>query len=73
MGDIYSRDAQCSDGALGDENEQPASAALAVLEAARTAPEGFLRDDALLIVVAITDEDEQPVPRMNTTLMGSPL
>ena len=63
VGDIYNGDMRCS----GDnDDEQPASAAAAALEA--SAPggvnEGFVRDDALLVVIAITDEDEQPVPRM---------
>lgn len=61
VGDIYSGDAQCSG---KNDDEQPASAALAALSAPYAAGEnaGFLRDDALLVVIAITDEDEQPVP-----------
>lgn len=61
VGDIDSSASQCS----GDnDDEQPASAAAASLEppASTGANAGFLRDDALLVVVAITDEDEQPVP-----------
>lgn len=52
---------QCS----GDnDDEQPANtAAGAVSEPARSNQNaGFVRDDAVLFVVAITDEDEQPVP-----------
>jgi hypothetical protein len=61
VGDIDSSASQCS----GDnDDEQPASTAAASLEPpASTGPNaGFLRDDALLVVVAITDEDEQPNP-----------
>lgn len=63
VGDIYSADMQCS----GDnDDEQPATSATTALEpafmGAGKANEGFLRDEALLVVVAITDEDEQPVP-----------
>ena len=62
VADIYSGDAQCSG---NDDDEQPAMAAAAALEPAWAGPgrpnEGFLRDDALLVVVAITDEDEHPV------------
>ena len=61
VGDIDSSASQCS----GDnDDEQPASTAAASLEPpASTGPNaGFLRDDALLVVVAITDEDEQPSP-----------
>lgn len=53
VGDL-DRDNNCS----GDnDDEQPASAAAASLEGAN---DGFLRDDALLVVIAITDEDETP-------------
>ncbi|WP_437752619.1 hypothetical protein [Sorangium sp. So ce1389] len=61
VADIYSGDVQCS----GDsDDEQPASSVAAALEPPFSTGEnaGFLRDDALLVVVAITDEDEQPVP-----------
>jgi hypothetical protein len=64
VGDIYSGDMKCS----GDnDDEQPASAAAASLESPwSTGPNaGFSRDDALLVVVAITDEDESPVPTMD--------
>lgn len=61
VADLFSGDAQCS----GDnDDEQPASAAAAALEPPYSdgANAGFVRPDALLVVVAITDEDEQPVP-----------
>ncbi len=47
-----------------NDDEQPANtAADAVSPPAITGPNApFLRDDAVLFVVAITDEDEQPVP-----------
>lgn len=47
-----------------NDDEQPASAAAASFEdPARTgANVGFLRSNALLVVVSITDEDEQPTP-----------
>ena len=57
VGDIYSDDVACS----GDnDDEQPASAAARALENGDNG--AFLRDDALLVVVAITDEDETPIP-----------
>lgn len=59
VGDIWSGNSQCR----GDsDDEQPASAAAASLEspAADGPNAGFSRDEALLVVVAITDEDEQP-------------
>jgi hypothetical protein len=63
VANIDSRDAECSG---DDDDEQPVTAATAALEAEWAAPgkpnAGFLRDDAMLVVVAITDEDEQPVP-----------
>lgn len=57
-----------ADECSGDnDDEQPAStAAEAVGSAAADAENaGFVRDDAVLFVVAITDEDEQPVPDRN--------
>ncbi len=61
VGDIYSGDNSCN----GDnDDEQPASAAAASLEQGG-ANDGFLRTDALLVVIAITDEDEQPTPNAN--------
>ncbi|WP_437817005.1 hypothetical protein [Sorangium sp. So ce1078] len=60
--DVYSDDVQCSG---NNDDEQPASAVAASLEPPFSQEEnaGFLRNDALLVVVAITDEDEQPVPQ----------
>lgn len=63
VGDINSAGTLCT----GDnDDEQPATAATAALEpqfmGAGKPNEGFMRDDALLVVVAITDEDEQPTP-----------
>jgi hypothetical protein len=63
VGDIDSSNDQCS----GDnDDEAPATTATAALSpdymGAGKPNEGFMRDDALLVVVAITDEDEQPVP-----------
>ncbi len=49
-------------GTTGSPIEQPVSATVAALDPAKAAPgacnEGFLRDDALLIVTLITDEDD---------------
>ena len=46
-----------------NDDEQPVSAAAAALEPAANGPNaGFLRKNAILVVVAMTDEDEQPVP-----------
>ncbi len=47
-----------------NDDEQPASAAAASLEPPYSTGSnaGFSRDDALLVIVAITDEDEQPTP-----------
>ncbi|MBI3185872.1 MAG: hypothetical protein HYZ28_27365 [Myxococcales bacterium] len=61
VGDITSSDMQCTG---SNDDEQPASAAATSLEPPMlTGPNaGFLRDDAVLVVVAITDEDEQPTP-----------
>ena len=61
VGDVDSSASTCSG---DDDDEQPASAAAASLEspASTGANAGFLRDDALLVVIAITDEDELPVP-----------
>ncbi|WP_437648986.1 hypothetical protein [Sorangium sp. So ce362] len=60
--DVYSNDVECSS---NNDDEQPASSVAAALEPPFSNEEnaGFLREDALLVVVAITDEDEQPVPR----------
>lgn len=63
VGDIDSSDMQCQG---NSDDEQSATAAATALEPAWLGAgkpnEGFLRDDALLVVVAITDEDEQPTP-----------
>jgi hypothetical protein len=62
VADLYADDVECT----GDsDDEQPASAVAAALEPPFSTEEnaGFVRDDALLVVVAITDEDEQPIPR----------
>ncbi len=63
VGDVYSGDAACPG---NNDNEQPASAAATALESPAQAPggpnDGFLRSGAVLVVVAATDEDEQPVP-----------
>ncbi|MCG5055292.1 MAG: VWA domain-containing protein [Myxococcales bacterium] len=62
VGAIDSSDVQCSG---NNDDEQPASAATAIVEASLTGKGnvGFVRKDALLVIVAITDEDEQPAPR----------
>ena len=63
VANIDSRDDECNG---NDDDEQPVATAAAALEpmwaAAGKPNAGFLRDDALLVVVAVTDEDEQPVP-----------
>lgn len=61
VGEISSADAQCTG---SNDDEQPASTAAATLEApAKTGPNaGFLRDDAVLVVMALTDEDEKYTP-----------
>lgn len=59
VGDIYQQDTACSG---NNDDEQPASAAARSLETMfATGPNaGFSRAESLLIVIAITDEDEQP-------------
>jgi hypothetical protein len=63
VGDIDSSGTSCSG---SNDDEQPATAATVSLEPAYQGAgmpnAGFMRADALLVVVAITDEDEQPVP-----------
>jgi hypothetical protein len=61
VGDIYQGDVGCTG---NNDDEQPASAAAASLEPPYStgANLGFSRSDALLVIVAITDEDEQPTP-----------
>lgn len=61
VGDIY-KESSCSG---ENDDEQPIAAAIASLSGANP---GFSRDDALLVVVAITDEDECPThPDCNDT------
>jgi hypothetical protein len=66
VGDIFSGDSNCSG---SNDDEQPITAATVSLEPAFQGAgkpnAGFLRDNALLVVVAITDEDEQPTPNAN--------
>ncbi len=49
-----------------NDDEQPASAAIAALSPGAVGVggvnAGFLRSDAVLVVIAMTDEDEQPMP-----------
>lgn len=61
VGDIYTADVGCTG---TNDDEQPVSAITASLQPPYIDDQnaGFLRDDALLVVVAITDEDEQPTP-----------
>jgi len=65
VGDLFMGDVGCSG---SNDDEQPASAAAASLEApyADTMNAGFSRPEALLVVVAITDEDEQPTGAART-------
>jgi hypothetical protein len=62
LGQVDSTDALCDD-AL-DEDEQPIGSAIASLQEPwrSGANSGFSRDDALLLVIALTDEDEAPSP-----------
>jgi hypothetical protein len=61
VGEIYQGGHQCT----GDnDDEQPASTIGAALESPATAG-GFMRDGALLVGLAITDEDEQPTPNQS--------
>jgi hypothetical protein len=59
VGDIFVEDQECTN---ENDDEQPAtSIATALEEPMASGPNrGFQRDDALLIAIAITDEDEQP-------------
>lgn len=63
VGDLYLGDVECSG---NNDDEQPASAAATTLEPPWSTDAaynlGFSRADALLVIVAITDEDEQPTP-----------
>jgi hypothetical protein len=57
-----------ADDCSGDnDDEQPANTAADAVSQPAIAAEnaGFVRDDAVLFVVAITDEDEQPVPNQS--------
>jgi len=65
VGDIFTGDVDCSG---SNDDEQPASAAATALGEPWISMEnaGFIREDALLVVVAITDEDETPVPDATT-------
>ena len=45
-----------------NDDEQPASTAAAALAAREGPNAGFLRDDAALLLVVLTDEDENPIP-----------
>jgi len=64
VGDIDSTDTNCPS---TDANEQPISTIATALEPTWHGPgkpnAGFLRDDAILVAVAIMDEDEQPMPQ----------
>ncbi len=59
VGDLFQGDTKCTG---ENDDEQPASAAAASLEPPFLGGvnQGFSRPDALLVVLAITDEDEQP-------------
>ena len=57
VGDLLVSDHECTD---ENDDEQPASSALCGLEDEDGLNTGFLRDDAILVVIAMTDEDEQP-------------
>jgi len=52
-----------ADGCSGsNDDEQPANTAADAVSLAGAQNAGFLRDDAILLVVAMTDEDEKPLP-----------
>ena len=59
VGDIYIADGLCTG---ANDDEQPVTAMLTGLNPpwSENQNAGFLRDDALLVVIAMTDEDEQP-------------
>src|SRR5678816_1382470 len=46
-----------------NDDERPTQAAIAALQPGVN--EGFLRDDAVLVVIAVTDEDEHTIPTRN--------
>lgn len=62
VANIDSRDAACK----GNDDEQPVTTAATALDPAWSGAgrpnAGFARDDAMLVVIAITDEDEHPMP-----------
>ena len=62
VGDIWDADRECSG---QNDDEQPSVAALLALQEGGPSGlnAGFLREDALLVVAVITDEDELPAPR----------
>jgi hypothetical protein len=67
VADIDSSGAQC----VGNgDDEAPVTTAITALEpawAGSGAPNaGFLRDSALLVIVAVTDQDEKPIPGSST-------
>jgi hypothetical protein len=67
VGDIY-KTFNCSG---NNDDEQPASAAITALTTYHATGQpnaGFLRNDALMVVVAITDEDEQPAPNNKSAM-----
>jgi hypothetical protein len=61
VGNTWSGDAQCTG---SNDDEQPASGTAACAEP--NANPGFLRDDAVLIDIALTDEDEKYTPGPGT-------
>ena len=65
VGDIYLADGNCTG---NDDDEQPATAVVTALSDPWGSNEnaGFLREEALLVVIAITDEDEQSTTYTNT-------
>jgi hypothetical protein len=70
VGDIWDDDSTCTG---NNDDEQPATAAATSLAPPWTDPgeanAGFLRSNALLIVIAITDEDEQPDPAASADIV----
>jgi hypothetical protein len=63
VANVDSRDDGCNG---NDDDEQPVTSAASALESTFAdvgrVNAGFRRDDALLVVIAVTDEDEQPEP-----------
>ena len=56
-----------------DDDEAPGNTAADAVVDALGQNSGFLRDDAVLLVVAITDEDERPVPEQTTQQIADKL